>query len=319
MICLSFEGQSQSFVTATERQGRQFVLEVESTTRLSTAVFDGVWSRLIARFPWRTALPSRLGLIVDPDWEASAGFWRPSLRTANGLPAVKVSVDTASRPSSLLALLAHELTHVVHYAARPQDRGWLREGLALTIEQSVMGRDHPLMGGTQSGQPRSLVNGLVLSEDQLGGHRRAMTETGSIELYQQLLQFFHFVDRACFEGAMVEALDLALAEGQTDLEWFDQTLRRSSRPSDRTRETCTAGFDAVFIAFHWARFSRQFHHPLGYISSSVLLPPVLAEPLDDQPRYSGYAYDYPARTGCRRGDIEVGPSPRVCVSYSLDR
>ena len=107
----------------------------------------------------------------------------------------------------LFRLLGHELFHLVHDAKAPQEKSWIREGLAQNFEHDVYG------GISQTHLRAAITDSKYALEEEFD------ISLISSEKYGNAFLFFHFLEQNCLSTqAWRSALDHASAVGREGLQ-----------------------------------------------------------------------------------------------------
>ena len=264
-------------------------------------VFDSSLSRLARTLPGFSLLPSRWNLWLSNHWWASAGYWSPTQMLSDGSPYLLLRRGTFQAERGAIRILAHELTHLIQYRLQPHAEDWIREGMALLSEYRMLRVPPSSIFAAQVSSAVQLTGPLSL---ELEGAEAALSGLSMIQLqprYGAIFLYFHYVDRVCFSGTLLETL---LAPGaRTDAEFglseWDSFLRLNS-----SHALCRNGFRSSFRAFARARFAPDLSRPDGSVWTFSSLPAVSSsEQLAALPARAIYAATSNAQgSRCARGE-----------------
>lgn len=208
---------------------------------------------------FRARLPSSWGVLVDPAWTKTSGFWSDSLVTPSGDPAILLNPEAALDPRLGQSLLVHELTHLVHHRYRPYEENWVREGVALLAETVVTGYFYP---GLSAGFEEPETS-LIASTDPT--RRESAYSAEQSNQYGHLIQFFYYLYRVCGQKPLLDTL-LTHGSPETGIAFIDQALNVAADASENVAsEPACRNFDSVFRAFQIARFVGDASEPTGYV------------------------------------------------------
>lgn len=250
-------------------------------------------------------LPNVVGVLVDAKWKKTSGYWSSTLVTPTGAPAILINAQTYVNPAERLRLLAHELTHLVHFATNPKEESWVREGLAMLVEFRVTGKLNPVLLAAKTLPETSLMASQdPAAPDFIGLHENTAQ-------YGHVLEYFYYLYRLCGGERVVDAL--FAARETAGVLTIDMVLASVSAP-----ETACANFDSSFTAFSKARFLQSTAKPSSYVWLTGLRATVresAAELPRPFPRYSSAAYRLGEKEkACEKGDEPWGE--RRCIRVS---
>jgi len=290
---------------------------------------ERVWQRVSCAHPAKKWMPSEVGILVDPQWKGSAGFWSRSLSTSQGVPAIVLPMRVFSNELSLTTMLAHELTHLIegHRSDLPLSSSWWSEGTAMLAERAITGKTSSAwMSGWETPE-RGLFEELGFSAIELREGKANVTD--KLPAYGHVLQFMTYVDRVCFGGKLVESYFKRLSSGAgiRDGEGLSGLFLDYGSPIHAAQGAGLCGdFKRLFSAFQKARFLQAMHKPLEFVvptTGRALIRPAGAKPPQGLPPYSATAHFLGAgQTSCGPGEEllelpDAVDSQRFCLKVRL--
>lgn len=233
----------------------------------------------------RELLPKSFGIILDDSWNTSEGYFSDELKTSTGAPAILLQPQALEQEGGQSNLVIHELTHLVHHQTRPREANWVKEGLALLVEQVVNGYYN-----------RSLINGFELPETSLVDgftmqHRTSSPQEQTLAQYGHALQYFSYIYKNCGGHELLRYLlkSPSPATGTTFVgEALSHVAAQAALRSEPFPSFCK-NFENSFYAFQKARF-----FPKVYPSSSWVISYTLRAKIRDQ-RFQSALLPYTAR------------------------
>jgi hypothetical protein len=242
-------------------------------------------------------LPQNWGALIDAQWTLSSGFYSDLLKTPQGYPAVLFSPVALLDDTHSPALLAHELTHLMHEQFRPWEESWVREGLAMMGEWKVTGFYSPVLEEAFLQPETSLVAPLDPRE---ASYARADIRSAQ---YGQILQYFMYIYRLCGKDELLEKL-LTSKSTASGIAFLDETLKGEALKDQSSNDPVCQGFETSFRAFSLARAKQNFLNPEEYI---VIAPyrSALREQALPLPPYSSSLYEKDPIKACRSGDTQI--------------
>ena len=247
---------------------------------------------------FKNKLPKTWAILIDGTWTGAAGYWSPTLRAPDGAAAILLKPSAVSNSMDATRLLVHEMMHLVHGAFRPEEKSWVREGLALLSEYIVTGFFNPALHiGFK--QPETSLTGATdprLPEDSPDSNRAAE--------YGHQLQYFYYLYRLCGGQKFFDALAFSKSSSQ-GMNLLDEILGGLHRDGTAPDAACE-NFGRSFVSFEIARFAHNMSVPSQYVVLGATGAVVRDKPAAGIPEFSATAYrpektTHPPR--CQRGDL----------------
>lgn len=213
-------------------------------------------NRFFSKF--RDLLPAHWAITVDSDWNKSEGYYSPEIQAPGGLHTVIVQRQAVLDETSQVALVAHELTHLIHWDKRANEETWVREGLALLAELKISGKFNRALESGFTQPETSLTVGLDFHD------RQANNRGAILASYGHVLQYFYYLDRNCGGDDLMVQL-LTSSSQATGKALIAEILAKSGN----TNPVCRS-FTASFHAFEKARFAPQPSPASAYVLVSNL-------------------------------------------------
>jgi hypothetical protein len=252
-------------------------------------------------------LPTIWGIWIDGTWTRTSGYWGENLRTPDGRPAILITPSAAVDPVLAPAVLAHEVTHLVHHRLHPREEAWVREGVALLAEYRVTGRQNPAFRTGWTKPEASLTAALDAAspEYHYGAAQGAQ--------YGALAQFFYFIYKNCGQDFLLAEL---LADEAGDLRgpaFVDAALSRTGRA--RALPAFCGTFRDAFTQFQVARFTQDPTRRHYFLTVDPERAARRPSPPASLAPFAAAAYARPTK-GCGP-DLELTEGP-ACLRVRLD-
>lgn len=267
------------------------------------------FERLREHWLFQGRLPAKIAVLVDGDWTKTAGYWSSTLAAPDGTPAVllapNVSREVLADPAENLKILAHELTHLIHYKIRPQEQSWVREGLALLAEYLVTGYFNPSLPAAFSQPETSLVADLD------PGRSEEIATSDRLAQYGHLVQYFYYIYRLCGKNQLFLQL-LTSDSAASGKEFLDESLRIAS--AQTTPNPACTSFEESFRFFELARFIDDPLAPETYVVHVPLKSRLQPNASFTLPPYSAGAYSLKgAKAKCQPTEMPWGSARCIRV------
>lgn len=232
---------------------------------------------------FKSKIPQHWDILLDGEWKKSPGYWANDLKSPDGNPALLFTPSTLFRDSGL-ALIAHELTHMIHHQYRPAEEAWIREGAALLAEYLVTGYFNPSMELAFTSPETSLIA-------DFDPEASAAKEVFQVNAqYGHVLLYFYYLHRVCGNPRMPKTFFNALLtidSSQVGMNFMDVFLK--SLVGDNPIKPYCQDFKNSFMAFETARFMNDPNKDFTYVLITRLKPAV-RETAPNLPPYSAGAY-----------------------------
>lgn len=229
-------------------------------------------------------------LLISSSWTRSPGFWSPTLRAPDGMPAILIQRSTLTQSKRVQGVLIHEWAHALHGQTRPQESGWVRELVALTIESLNPVEPSSYWRASLDTPETSLTQ--ELNPD----HEPFSIQSEFLAIYGHWSQFKAYLYRLCGGETFLGQLIHAPAEVKPGIPAIEYALARGGS----THPVC-ASFSTVFRAFEIARLAPS---PLR-MDSYVGFTGWRAQPADYRPTLPPYSAGLYRATPCAAGDLAV--------------